>query len=127
MSVKKLVSILAVLTLILLGGCGSDGSAADDGIDSSLSSTDGADDGALPDCSKIWKVGRTLDLDSYEGCDNGDEVVPYIGSGCYPRDGNYIGVSANFEDRLWVVQEGASDQTAKGGTPGEVTDVDPKC
>lgn len=112
----------------MLGGCGGeDESAGRERPDSGLSSTDGADDGGLPDCSKIWKVGRTLDLDSYEGCDDGDTVIAYVGSGCYDAEGNYVGVFSAFEDRLWVVQVGASDQTAKGGTPGKVTDVRPEC
>ena len=114
---KKAVLVMAMLLLVGLGGCGGSDKAAGKSNDS----------GSDTKCADIWKVGKTLNIDGYAGCQDGDTYIVGVTSGCYDAESNYIGQSANFKKQLWVVQKGTSDQTGEGGTPGKVTDVDPKC
>lgn len=118
---KKSVRVLVALAVVGLGACG--------GGSDKITDEEAADQlfGDSPKCSQVWKVGETLDLATYEGCETApDEILAAVSSGCYDADSNMIGMFATFEDRLWVVQEG-TDKDGKGGTPGKVTDVDPKC
>lgn len=117
---KQYVPVFVALAAFSLAGCGG-------GSDDSKGANKSNDSGSDTKCADIWKVGKTLNLDDYEGCQDGDTYIVGVTSGCYDAESNYIGQTANFEKRLWVVQKGTSDQTGEGGTPGKVTDVDPKC
>jgi hypothetical protein len=120
---RTALTLLAALALLGLGGCG--GSDSDSGSEDTSFEDALAD---LPQCSDVWKVGETLDLSTYEGCQDGpDSVVAAVTSGCYDADSKYVGQVATYEDRLWVVQTGTDPKTGKGGTAGEVTDVNPHC
>ena len=118
---KRSVLVLVALAAVV-SGCGGDASKDNDAAESVEDAI--AD---TPQCSDIWEVGATLDLNTYEGCQDGDEFVAAVTRGCYDAESKYVGQVATFEDRLWVVQEGTDQSTGEGGTPGKVTDVDPKC
>ncbi|KQY62400.1 hypothetical protein [Nocardioides sp. Root140] len=113
---NKTVLPLVVLALLGLGACGDD-------------SRGGGDDesSGTPACSDVWEVGETLDLNTYEGCEDGDSIVAVVTMGCYDADSKYVGQFTAYEDRLWVVQSGTDQKTGDGGTPGKITDVDPEC
>ena len=117
---KKFVPVLVALAAVSLGGCGGSDDAEDPG-ESALDSTTDA-----PKCSEIWKVGETLDITPYDGCEDGDTYIVGTTSGCYDAESNYIGQVATYKD-LWVVQKGTDPKMGTGGTPGKVTDVDPEC
>lgn len=77
-------------------------------------------------CSDVWKIGTTLDLDTYEGCEEDGTILIAVTMGCYDADQKYVGQFSSYQNRLWVVQTG-TDKNGRGGTPGKVTDVDPNC
>lgn len=113
-------SAICVAVLVALAGCGGD--SDDDGqaaVDEMF--------GDVPECSEVWQVGETLDLATYEGCQEGDNISAAVTSGCYDDENNYLGQVASYEDRLWVLQTDTDPKTGEGGTPGEITDVDPTC
>jgi hypothetical protein len=114
---KRTVAVVVALVASGLGACG--GAGKSDGGDAAANEQK---------CSETWKVGTTIDLNTYGGCLNDDgDIEVAITQGCYDANSNYIGQFATFDDRLWVVQKGTDDKTGEGGTPGQVTDVDPKC
>ncbi len=125
---KQAAILVVALAAFVLGGCGGDGDSDGSG-DASNSSDQSLEDALsdLPQCSDVWKVGETLDLSTYEGCQDGDTVEAAITNGCYDADAKYVGQVATYEDRLWVLQTGTDPKTGEGGTPGTVTDVDPGC
>lgn len=119
---KKHLLAPTLTALVLLAGCG----GSDDGNDDATAGGGGSASDVRA-CSEVWKVGETLDLDTYEGCQDGNTIVAAVTRGCYDANNKYVGQVATFEDRLWVVQEGTDQKTGEGGTPGKVTDVDPGC
>lgn len=119
--IRKIVTVLALS--VALVGCGGDGDG--DGDDSDASG-DGGGYG-VPECSDVWKVGETIDLNTYEGCHDGGTIEIGITQGCYDAKNKYRGQFATYKDELWVVQTGTDPKTGQGGKPGKVTDVDPKC
>ncbi|HYH33782.1 MAG TPA: hypothetical protein VD814_01385 [Nocardioides sp.] len=78
-----------------------------------------------PACEDVWVVGQELDLNEYEGCDDGDTVVVAVSLGWEDGRGGFC-QEATYEDRLWVMQRGV-DEDGNGGTPGTVTDIRPTC
>lgn len=125
---KTVLSLLFVATALGFTGCG--GSSSDQGSESDQGSDVQSLEDAIsnsPKCSDVWKVGETLDLSTYEGCLDGDTLIAAVTSGCYDTKNQYVGQSATYKDTLWVVQTGTDPKTGEGGTPGKVTDADPKC
>lgn len=103
----------SVLSVALLGGCGSDGDTAADDTSSespsgspsvaeseSTDASESATGGGFPDCGEVWRVGRTLPED-YLGCVEG--TTPFDLDGIECESGQFI---VKHDDRFWAVAGG---------------------
>lgn len=116
----RLFAALTVLWVAAVAGCGGETPEDDD-------NALGDPFTEMPPCSEVWQEGKTLDLDTYEGCRDDDHIELAVTSGCHDENGEYRGQVATYQDELWVLQTGTDPETGEGGTPGEVTRVPPEC
>lgn len=100
-----------VLSVVLLGGCGSDSDTAADDTATPRSSDSTPEDpasstsadviaGGFPECAEVWQEGRTLPED-YLGCMEGETPFDLDGIEC--ESGQFI---VKHDDRFWAVAGG---------------------